>query len=82
MSESHALNESSDRIFRDHLEDDLAAKGSPASGEPADEHVDAAREAEDLEQDPDEVPNRVAPASPPRPERVGPWDDDEDVSTA
>lgn len=80
MTESHALNEDADGIFRDHLEDDLAAKGGPASGEPAGEDVDAARESEDLEQDPDEVPNRAQKAEPPTPERVGPWDDDETVS--
>jgi len=83
MTESHALNEPADRIFKDHLEDDLAAKGGPlASGEPGEEDVDAAQESDDLDQDPNEVPNRIAKAEPPRPERVGPWDDDEEVPSA
>lgn len=81
MTDSHALNEDADRIFRDHLEDDLAAKGGPiSSDQPAEEDVGAARTAEDLDQDPKDVPNRVDKAQPPTPERAGPWDDDEPVS--
>jgi hypothetical protein len=47
------------------------------SDEPAGEDVDRAQEADDLDQDPDAVPNRVQEAEPPTPERVGPWDDDD-----
>ncbi|MGI8700492.1 MAG: hypothetical protein ACR2JU_04655 [Nocardioidaceae bacterium] len=82
MTEPQPPNDPSDRIFRDHMEDDLAARGPLTSGEPGEEDIDAAQESEDLEQDPREVPNRIAKAEPPRPERVGPWDDDEDVPSA
>ena len=43
---------------------------------PNGEDVSAAQEAEDLDQDPDTVPNRLQEAQPPTPERVGPWDDE------
>ncbi len=45
-------------------------------GVPEGEDLDTAQEAADLDQDPDAVPNRVQEPEPPRPERVGPWDDE------
>ena len=46
-------------------------------GVPEGEDLDAAQEADDLEQDPDAVPNRAQEPEPPTPERVGPWDDED-----
>jgi len=45
-----------------------------ASDVPAGEDVDRAQEAEDLEQDPDAVPNRTQEPEPPETERVEPAD--------
>ncbi len=63
------------RIRHDSTEDDLAEGDQPLRSEsPTGEHLDAAREADDLDQDPDAVPNRVQEPEPPRSERVEPAD--------
>jgi hypothetical protein len=72
MTESIERPNGPDKVG-DHLIEDQPL----TSDVPGEEDVDKARAAEDLDQDPDTVPNRVQQAEPPRPERVGPWDDDD-----
>jgi hypothetical protein len=61
----------------DGVRQDPAGDRPLTSDEPEGEDVETAQEAEDLEQDPDSVPNRVQEPEPPKPERVGPWDDED-----
>ena len=56
---------------------DEPAERPLTDGVPDGEDLDTAQEAEDLEQDPDAVPNRAQEPEPPTPERVGPWDDED-----
>jgi hypothetical protein len=63
------------RIRHDSTEDDLAEGDQPLQSDvPAGEDVDASREADDLDQDPDAVPNRAQEPEPPTSERVEPAD--------
>lgn len=65
------------RIRHDPVGDDLADGEQPlGSNVPREEGLEPSREADDLEQDPDAVHNRVQEPEPPRPEPVGPWDDE------
>jgi len=64
------------RIRHDSTEDDLRGGDTPLQDDvPAEEGLDAAREADDLDQDPDAVPNRTQEPEPPRPEIISPPDD-------
>jgi hypothetical protein len=58
--------------------DKFAADHPLRSATPGSEDVDIAQEEEDLEQDPDQVPNRIQQAKPPRPETVEPADSPHD----
>ena len=63
------------RIRHDPLVDDRDKGDVPLDSDaPSEDQVDAAQEADDLDQDPDAVPNRTEEAEPPTPERVEPSD--------
>jgi len=64
------------RIKHDPVGGELDEESPLTSDVPAGEDLDAAQEADDLDQDPDAVPNRAQEPQPPTPERVGPWDDE------
>lgn len=71
MTESIERPKGPDKVG-DHLIEDRPLR----SGAPHEEDIDQAQAADDLEQDPDEVPNRIQEPEPPRPERVGLGDDE------
>ncbi len=63
------------RVRHDSTDDDLAAGDQPLSSDvPQQEDLSQAQEADDLEQDPERVPNRVQQADPPTEETVAPAD--------
>ncbi len=62
------------RIGHDPVGAELDQDSPLASEVPAGEDVDTAQAADDVEQDPDSVPNRVDEPEPPRTERVEPAD--------
>jgi len=61
-----------DKLYFDKAVDAELPRDNPlASEEPTEEDIDTAQEAADLDQDPEEVPNREQKPEPPRTEQVG-----------